>query len=134
MWIQKGGKIFSFSEPEVQEIFNKMATSYVGSINHNSLYSLGCIICEVLNLVIVVFNWFFTNAFLSQQFNTYGYDVLDDYRRDEHCKLNPMDVVFPKVSKCDFHKYGPSGSLIRYDIMCVLALNNVNEKIYVYLW
>jgi len=111
-----------------------MATSYADSIKHNSIYSTGYIICEFLNLVIVVLNWFFTNALLIQQFNTYEYDVLEDYQRNEHCKLNPMDVVFPKVSKCDFHKYGPSGSLIRYDIMCVLALNIVNEKIYVYLW
>jgi len=127
-----------FSETEVEkkkmETFRKAAAYYVQSRNYNLVYSTGYIICEFLNLVIVVLNWHFTNAFLSQQFTTYGSNVLKDYRRDEDHKLNPMDVVFPKVAKCDFHKYGPSGSLMRYDIMCVLALNIINEKIYVYLW
>lgn len=42
--------------------------------------------------------------------------------------------VFPKVTKCTFHKYGPSGSVQKFDGLCVLPLNIVNEKIYVFLW
>lgn len=39
-----------------------------------------------------------------------------------------------RVTKCHFHKYGPSGTIERHDAMCVLALNIINEKIYVFLW
>lgn len=45
-----------------------------------------------------------------------------------------MARVFPKVTKCTFHKYGPSGSVQKFDGLCVLPLNIVNEKIYVFLW
>lgn len=38
------------------------------------------------------------------------------------------------MTKCHFHKYGPSGTIERHDAMCVLALNIINEKIYVFLW
>ena len=39
-----------------------------------------------------------------------------------------------RITKCHFHKYGPSGTIERHDAMCVLALNIINEKIYVFLW
>merc|ERR1719351_696156 len=45
-----------------------------------------------------------------------------------------MNMVFPKVTKCTFHKYGPSGTVTRHDGLCILALNIINEKIYVFLW
>jgi hypothetical protein len=41
---------------------------------------------------------------------------------------------FFRITKCTFHKYGPSGTIERHDAMCVLALNIINEKIYVMLW
>ena len=42
--------------------------------------------------------------------------------------------MFPKVTKCTFHKFGPSGTVQKIDGLCVLPLNIVNEKIYVFLW
>ena len=48
--------------------------------------------------------------------------------------MDPMDKVFPKVAKCQFSKYGPSGSVQNHDALCVLPLNIINEKIYIFLW
>ena len=42
--------------------------------------------------------------------------------------------MFPKVTKCTFHNFGPSGTVQKFDGLCVLPLNVVNEKIYVFLW
>ena len=42
--------------------------------------------------------------------------------------------VFPKVTKCTFHKFGPSGTTQRIDGLCSLPLNTANKKIYVFLW
>ena len=53
---------------------------------------------------------------------------------DAQDRPDPMAVVFPKVSKCTFHKYGPSGTVERHDGLCVLPLNIINEKIYIFLW
>ena len=44
-------------------------------------------------------------------------------------RADPMNVVFPKVTKCTFHKYGPSGTVTRHDGLCILALNIINEKV-----
>lgn len=45
-----------------------------------------------------------------------------------------MATVFPRVTKCSFFKYGPSGTVQTHDAICVLPVNIVNEKIYVFLW
>ncbi|CAB4062213.1 inx [Lepeophtheirus salmonis] len=47
---------------------------------------------------------------------------------------DPMALVFPKVTKCTFNKYGPSGTIEVKDGLCVLPLNIINEKIFIFLW
>ena len=42
---------------------------------------------------------------------------------------DPMNVVFPKVTKCTFFKYGTSGTIESRDGLCILALNVINEKV-----
>lgn len=42
--------------------------------------------------------------------------------------------VFPRITKCIFHKYGASGSIQKHDSLCVLPLNIVNEKTYIFIW
>ncbi len=49
-------------------------------------------------------------------------------------RVDPMSKVFPKMTKCSFHKYGGSGTLQLVDALCVLGMNVLNEKIYIFLW
>ena len=39
-----------------------------------------------------------------------------------------------RMTKCTFHKFGSSGEIEKHDAMCILPLNMVNEKIYIFLW
>ena len=73
-------------------------------------------------------------SFLGYQFTTYGWDVLTVTAQSPEDRADPMNMVFPKVTKCTFHKYGPSGTITQHDGLCILALNIINEKIYVFLW
>merc|ERR1719357_464816 len=91
-------------------------------------------LCEILAFVNVIGQIYFTARFLGYQFTTYGWDVLSVTAGNPEDRSDPMNVVFPKVTKCTFHKYGPSGSITRHDGLCILALNIINEKIYVFLW
>lgn len=45
-----------------------------------------------------------------------------------------MIRIFPRVTKCRFYKYGPSANIETIDALCLLPLNIVNEKIYIFLW
>lgn len=52
------------------------------------------------------------------------------------CIVNPVFnvAILLQVTKCIFHKYGPSGSIQQHDALCVMALNIIHEKIYTVLW
>ncbi|XP_063984462.1 innexin inx7-like [Diachasmimorpha longicaudata] len=99
-------------------------------VNRTWAYYLG--ICETLNLVNVILQIYLTNSFLGGSFLDLGVRVVeyDDWTSG----VSPLDMVFPKVTKCIFHKYGASGGVEKWDALCVMALNIVNEKIYLFLW
>ncbi|XP_058454331.1 innexin inx3 [Malaya genurostris] len=106
---------------------------FVSKNTHNA-YSFGYFICEALNFINVVGNIFMVDKFLGGAFLTYGSDVLRFSDMDQENRSDPMIEVFPRVTKCTFHKYGASGSIQKHDALCVLALNILNEKIYIFLW
>ncbi len=72
--------------------------------------------------------------FLGGEFTNYGTDVIRMTELDPAERNDPMARVFPKMTKCTFHKFGPSGTVEKFDGLCVLPLNIINEKIYVFLW
>lgn len=72
---------------------------------------------------------FFEGAFL-----TFGLEVIAFAERDQEDRLDPMIYVFPRMTKCTFHKFGVSGEVEKHDALCILPLNIVNEKIYIFLW
>lgn len=107
---------------------------FTTNLKAQNFYAFRFFICEVLNFVNVVGQIFFMDFFLDGEFSTYGSDVLKFTEMEPEEREDPMARVFPKVTKCTFHKYGPSGSVQLFDGLCVLPLNIVNEKIYVFLW
>ena len=142
-------------------------------------YFMKFVFCEVLNLVNVLGQIYFTDLFLGFQFTQFGRDVLSQSELDLNTREDPMHRVFPKVAKvksyiyyiitlyfnsqemlpmasgfsclylhwhclivlmylfafqCRFNKYGPSGSIQTHDALCVLPINIINEKIYIFLY
>jgi len=91
--------------------------------------------CEVFNLINVVGQMFFVNRFLGYEFTTYGKKVLDYTEEDAQMnRTDPMYLMFPRVTKCHMRTYGVSGSEETHDALCVLPLNVINEKIFIFLW
>ena len=108
---------------------------YVTETFHtHNVYAIKYFVCDLLNFVNVIGQMYLINTFLGGVFLTYGTDVLKWSESEPEDRTDPMIDVFPRVTKCTFHKYGPSGTIERHDAMCVLALNIINEKIYVALW
>ena len=101
-------------------------------------YTVSLCACEAANLIVVVFVWITTDWFLNRQFSSYG----SDFHTFAHGLIidgtdepnNPMESVFPKVTKCTFYTFGFSGTQQKLDGLCVLMLNIINEKVYFFLW
>merc|ERR1719430_1533 len=92
------------------------------------------VFCEFLNLINIILQLLITNRFLGGEFTAYGSRVVDFMNQDPSERTDPMYKVFPRITKCTFHRYGPSGSIERHDALCVLSINVLNEKIYLTLW
>jgi len=100
----------------------------------HSLYALRFFGLEVVNFINVICQIYFIDYFLDYEFATYGTDVLSYTGLEHEERPDPMTKVFPKVTKCTFHKYGPSGTVVKHDGLCVLPLNIINEKIFIFIW
>ena len=97
-------------------------------------YFLKFVFCEILTLINVIGQIFFINLFLGGMFTTYGGQVWEISNMDPEDRYDPMNLIFPKVAKCTFRRNGPSGTIETFDGLCVLPVNIINEKIYIFLW
>uniref|UniRef100_A0A069DTP9 Innexin n=1 Tax=Panstrongylus megistus TaxID=65343 RepID=A0A069DTP9_9HEMI len=128
----RGGNIMMGQEKTART--SRLVQYIVESLHMHNVYATGYYLCELFNFINVIGNIFLIDKFLGGAFMTYGTDVLKFSRQNHEMRTDPMVAIFPRVTKCTFHKYGPSGTIQRHDTLCVLALNILNEKIYIFLW
>lgn len=121
-------------ERDVKIRIDKLVDYFVRNLHHQNSYAIQFMICEALNFGNVVAQIYLVDYFLDGEFSTYGLEVLTFTEMQSEERYDPMNRIFPKITKCLFRKYGPSGSLENFDGMCVLPLNALNEKIYVVMW
>jgi len=107
---------------------------FANNLHTHNFYAVRFFLCEVLNFINVICQIFFMDTFLGGEFSTYGSEVVRFTEMEPEERYDPMAKVFPKVTKCTFHKFGASGTVQKIDGLCVLPLNIVNEKIMVFLW
>ncbi|XP_060834024.1 innexin inx3-like [Rhopalosiphum padi] len=112
---------------------NRLVQYFIESFHTHSTYAFGYILCEIINIFNISFNIYITHKFLDESFLTYGIEMLKYYQHPNY-EFNPMEVIFPRITKCNFFKYGPSGTIQNVDAMCILSQNVLNEKIYLLLW
>lgn len=123
------------TDPETTKDRRSVIVNYMlRNLRTHNIYVYKFIFCEFLNLVNIIGQMYLMDAFFGGQFTTYGSDVIKVTGMNMEDRVDPMAKVFPKMSKCTFHKYGPSGTIQNHDGLCILPINIINEKIYVFLW
>ncbi|XP_023231287.1 innexin shaking-B-like [Centruroides sculpturatus] len=90
--------------------------------------------CELAAFINVIGQMFLMDRFFDGEFLNYGLEVLQFAELDQKDRTDPMIRIFPRMTKCRFHKYGHSGNVELHDALCILPLNIINEKIYIFLW
>lgn len=132
--IANGLNLTLYKDEDVGER-KKVVVHYIAThIKMHNSYVFKYWFCEAFCFVNVVLQMFFVNKFLGGQFLTYGSDVVKFSNMDQTERVDPMIFVFPRMTKCLFHKFGPSGNIERHDAFCLLPLNIVNEKIFILQW
>nr|XP_012140006.1 PREDICTED: innexin inx7-like [Megachile rotundata] len=119
------------SKAERDDKVRQIRVAFINRIHLNRPWAYYMCLCEVFNFINVLVQIYLTDWFLGGTFLGLGQAVAAGTIEGD---MDPLDVVFPKVTKCVFHKYGASGTIQNHDALCVMALNIVNEKIYVFLW
>ena len=82
---------------------------------------------------------FLMDRFFDGTFLTFGIEVISFAERDQEDRIDPMVrlgrstagtiiccfqvYIFPRMTKCTFHKFGTSGEIEKHDAMCILPLN-----------
>jgi len=104
------------------------------NLKHHNFWAYRYFFCELLSLINVGGQMFLLDRFFDGTFFTYGIEVMSFADRDQEDRIDPMIYVFPRMTKCTFHKFGTSGNIEKHDALCILPLNIVNEKIYIFIW
>ena len=53
-----------------------------------------------------------------------SFKVVKFLESDPEIRIDPMATIFPRVTKCSYFKYGPSGTVQTHDAICVLVSAN----------
>ena len=112
----------------------RLAKYVVKCVNTHNFWAAKMIFCDLLTFINVVANIYFIDLFLGGEFSTYGLEVINYVEDDPQNRIDPMSRVFPRMTKCLYQKYGPSGTIQTHDALCMLPINVINEKLYVFLW
>jgi len=103
-------------------------------VKRHKMYAIRYWICESLCLVNIIIQMWLMNKFFDGEFLLYGWKIMNYSETPQENRIDPMVYVFPRITKCIFHKYGASGSIQKHDSLCLLPLNIVNEKTYIFIW
>ncbi|GBL92393.1 Innexin inx2 [Araneus ventricosus] len=105
--------------------------SHIG--DHN-VYLLIFTLLEMYNLLNVLGQLYIMDLLFGREFTSFGIDVLKFTNMDQENRTDPMIKVFPRMTKCTFHTFGFSGDVQKHDALCILPINVLNEKLYVFIW
>lgn len=120
--------------PDVHKRREVLIKYFRNNMGAHRVYYLSYVICEALSFVNVIIQMYVIDSFLGGEFSTFGTKVLSFTDWDDQVRYDPMVKVFPRLTKCTFHRYGSSGDVQKHDAMCILPINIINEKIYIVLW
>lgn len=105
------------------------------SSGHHDWYAARYYFCEILSFVNVIAQMFLLDKLFEGRYLRFGLDVIEYLQQqDQDNHRNPMTLIFPQQTKCKVYRNGPSASIEYIDALCVLPLNVMNEKIYLFIW
>jgi len=141
----EGGRLkfcaFGMSEPELdgekrQARVEKLLKCYGKFKSKGCSYAYQFLGLELFNLVNTAAQMVVLNKLMAGRWIDYGVHLWNhiSFGGEKLYKVDPMEEIFPKMTKCDFFTHSSVGQVDKFDAMCLLPLNTVNEKVFLVLW
>ena len=117
----------------------KIAESFNNIRNRNKFtnYNLQYAIAELLNVISVLVNFQIIDHLLNGKYWSYGTEVskfmsMTPKQQSQH--HDPMCNVFPTEVACNVGTGSIGGGTDKASLLCILALNVINQKYFLALW
>ena len=139
----EGGRVASLCLEEVRENYQNIdniqisVESFALTLKQNNWYLTKFLLCEVLQLCILLAVILLTDLFLSGMFYSLGFNTINYFLTPTDIRqnmVNPVCQVFPTVTSCQFPTGSLTGTVNIDHALCVLSLNIVNDKIFLFEW
>ncbi|ODN05267.1 Innexin inx2 [Orchesella cincta] len=119
-----------------------MVADYMTSFTtFHTTYAYRYLLCELFNIASLILQIYLINSILHGEFLGFGITgmryitSLSTPTGNPPQKVeDPFTKLFPKVTMCKVEVSSPGGNLIIHEALCVMPLNNVAEKIFLFMW
>lgn len=102
--------------------------------SRHAYYAFRYFVCQTVMLLVCIFNIVLVESLFGGFWERYYSAIGALYPFDYDKWTTETSQVFPRIAKCDFYSYGPSGSTQMRDALCMLPLNIINEKIFAFFF
>ena len=139
----EGRRVSSLCLDEVKDNYYEIdkwrisVEAFVITLKQNNWYFTKFLICEALQLCILLGVIYLTDIFLYGMFYTLGLNTINYYLTPPDIRRNmisPACQVFPTVTSCQFPTGSLTGTVNIDHALCVLSLNIINDKIFLIEW
>lgn len=102
--------------------------------NRHQKYALSYFICQLFSLLICIGNIFFIEILFDGFWERYYPAITALYPFNYDKWTVTTAEIFPRMAQCEYYNIGASGSDQRYDLLCLMPLNIINEKVFAFLF
>ncbi|GIY65127.1 innexin shaking-B [Caerostris darwini] len=143
LWkIFEGGKISSLLERDTRHLpREEQVKSRDLIVQHlrsrwtkDNLFIIKYLVCEICCFINIFGQMAFLDGVFENEFFCLGFEVMSYYRSNSPVRTDPLLRLFPRVTSCTYRYFGEGAKIRSESVLCVLAVNVMNEKIFLFLW
>lgn len=108
---------------------------FIAALGFNNSFACKYLLFKLFSIISPFAQAFILVGFIGPRYLTYGLDVVIYLTSFDDPWPHPMDVLFPKMAKCLYRKFGLGGDPETQSAQCQLPMNNINQwMFFVYWW
>ncbi|CAL1273517.1 unnamed protein product [Larinioides sclopetarius] len=100
----------------------------------DNLFIVKYLACEIWCFFNIFVQMAFLDGVFDNEFFSFGFEVMSHYQKNLPSRTDPMLRMFPRITSCTYRYFGGGGKIRSESVLCVLAVNVMNEKIFLFLW